>query len=52
MEGEHEFVDLEDTETGVFIHIEGQFVDDCSESGLEHWIFLCIAEGVVEDRQV
>ena len=52
MEGEHEFVHLEDTEAGVFINVESQLVDDGSEAGFEDWVFLCVAEGVVEDRQI
>lgn len=52
MEGKHEFVHLEDTETGVFVDVEGELVDDRSEPGLEDWIFLGIAERVVEDSQV
>lgn len=52
VEGEHQLVHLEDTEAGVFVDVEGKFVDDGSQTGLEHGVFLGVSEGVVEDGEI
>lgn len=52
LEGEHEFVLFEDTQTSVFVNIQCKFVDDTTESRLQHWILLGISQGIVEHNQV
>lgn len=43
---------LENTQTRVFVNIEGQFVDDRTQTSLQHRVLLRITERVVEHNQV